>query len=176
MDAKPTENFDELKKVYEKIDLPFQDKDTRKRQITEKIMAAKPTIRRITCNKDLIVLLICCLSCCFFGYALNTFISSFTDNNQSVNQVTTQVNQVTTQVNQVTTQSNIKELILLFFISFFSAISKLVVNKGFISEKFSEKLTDVITKIGELWKEFFKKNENIDPETYTTIIGDRKER
>ncbi len=172
MDAKPTENFDELKKVYEKIDLPFQDKDTRKRQITEKIMAAKPTIRRITCNKDLIVLLICCLSCCFFGYALNTFISSFTDNNQSVNQVTTQVN----QVNQIATQSNIKELVLLFFISFFSAVGKLVVNKGFISEKFSEKLTDVITKIGELWKEFFKKNESIDPETYITIIGDRKER
>lgn len=102
-------------------------------------------------NLDIIILILCCASCAWLGFVLhNVFVS-----------VAETVNVATLSAS--TQNYNIIDLLGVLILVVITIIAKLAVNKGYISEEFGKKISNVLDDI-------FKKKEDIDINTYKTII------
>lgn len=116
----------------------------------------KVALRAVGFNLDVIFLLLCCLSCIWLGYAIcNVF-------GKNITQV-----ELKTVKEISAAASDYLELIGIVVTVILTMLAKLAANRGLISERLNELLSNF------LYETFKKKNE-IDPKTYVTFIGDRK--
>lgn len=148
MDVEPTKKLDLIPE-----DLQLQDVEQRKDFIESRQKTVKMALRKVRLNIDIAILLICCIACTCLGYAVHNLFS-----HPAV--------ETTTKVLETTEKNNsVMEVIILFFITIFSFFAKLAANKGFLSEKFSKKITEMLNDI-------FKSKDEIDKDSYTTIVQD----
>lgn len=150
MDVEPTKKLDLIPE-----DLQLQDVEQRKDFIESRQKTVKMALRKVRLNIDIAVLLICCAACVGLGYSIHGLFS------------TSAVETTAKALETVDTGSSTMEVIVLFVITVFSFFAKLAANKGFLSEKFSQKITEMLNDI-------FKGREEIDKDTYTTIVQDAR--
>ena len=148
MDVEPTKKLDLIPE-----DLQLQDVEQRKDFIESRQKTVKMALRKVRLNIDIAVLLICCAACVGLGYSIHGLFS------------TPAVETTAKALETVDTGSSVMEVIVLFVITVFSFFAKLAANKGFLSEKFSQKITEMLNDI-------FKGKEEIDKDSYTTIVQD----
>ena len=147
MDVEPTKKLDLIPE-----DLQLQDVEQRKDFIESRQKTVKMALRKVRLNIDIAVLLICCAACAGLGYSVHGLFAS-------------QVEATTKALETADTGSSVMEVIILFVITVFSFFAKLAANKGFLSEKFSQKITEMLNDI-------FKGKDEIDKDSYTTIVQD----
>lgn len=148
MDVEPTKKLDLIPE-----DLQLQDVEQRKDFVESRQKTVKMALRKVRLNIDIAVLLICCAACVGLGYSIHGLFSS------------PAVEATTKALETVETGSSVMEVIVLFVITVFSFFAKLAANKGFLSEKFSQKITEMLHDI-------FKGKDEIDKDSYTTIVQD----
>lgn len=148
MDVEPTKKLDLTPE-----DLQLQDVDQRKDFIESRQKTVKMALRKVRLNIDIAVLLICCAACVGLGYSIHGLFS------------TPVVEATSKALETADTGSSIMDVIILFIITIFSFFAKLAANKGFLSEKFSRKITEMLNDI-------FKGKDEIDKDSYTTIVQD----
>lgn len=149
MDVEPTKKLDMTPE-----DLQLQDVEQRKDFIESRQKTVKMALRKVRLNIDIAVLLICCAACVGLGYSIHGLFSA-----------PVMVESTAKALETTDTGSSIMEVIVLFVITVFSFFAKLAANKGFLSEKFSQKITEMLNDI-------FKGKDEIDKDTYTTIVQD----
>lgn len=102
-------------------------------------------------NLDIVILLFCCISCAWLGFVLYNITLNTAD--------TVAISTVSASAQNY----NVIDLISVLLLVIITIAAKLAVNKGYISEEFAKKISNVLDDI-------FKRKEDIDINTYKTII------